>query len=208
MLEITPEELFFLGKYMHAKYIDYEYIKQMKDLQKNYALRKDETMAALVNKGYLNEDFFGTMELEPEAEHLLTPVFLGECEAEIIMKTRLDEKKEIYKIHFYQGDITVVSLQDRYLCVYANGSEQIELLKNRIIQSDYIGEKSTMSAKQLQQIFDRIVVLNKVLVGKKAAHRQILESGGIWYIGKEKGNAEGLDRSELEALWKELVEAE
>ena len=36
-LNLHPEELFMLGELMDAKYIDYSYISEMHEIQKNYA---------------------------------------------------------------------------------------------------------------------------------------------------------------------------
>ena len=57
-IQLTPEELFFLGRLMDAKYIDYDYYAAMGDIR-------------------------GEIEISEEAAALMRPVFFGTCETRL-----------------------------------------------------------------------------------------------------------------------------
>ncbi len=80
---LTPEELYYLGTLLQAKYIDYAYVAAMDDIGQNYKLFEKETGAALVSKGILLEDFSGNTEISEAAAGLLRPIFFGETETSI-----------------------------------------------------------------------------------------------------------------------------
>lgn len=206
MIEITPEELLCLGKLMNAEYIDYDYVKRAEDFQKEYALRESEVKAVLVKKGYLFEDFYGKTELGSEIEHILEPVFFGKKEAEIIVRFGLTEEKEVYKLHFWKDNVTVVLFRDKCLRIFLDGKKQIDQIKKRIIREEYNSENMTISMDNLRkQCIDRVLVLNKVLVGKKAVHRQLLEIGGVWFMGLTETKAQSLTKEAMDNLWENMM---
>ena len=103
MLQIKPEELFFIGRQMNAQYIDYEYISMMKDIQEQFSLKEKEVMNHLVEKGLFMEDFSGNLTLDEETEKMLQALFFGEFETECVLGEKSDEgfATETYKYHFY-----------------------------------------------------------------------------------------------------------
>ena len=49
-VQVTPEELYYLGKCMQAKFIDYAYIAAMNDIQQNYTLQEQRSLETLEEK--------------------------------------------------------------------------------------------------------------------------------------------------------------
>lgn len=82
-LRLTPVELFYLGVQMQARYIDYGYIAAMPDIQKRYALHEQETLEELEERGLIEVDFGGAVEVEEGVRKLLTPVFMGDTESRV-----------------------------------------------------------------------------------------------------------------------------
>ena len=80
-ITLSPQELYFLGTVLDARYIDYDYISHMPDIQKRYSVHEQETMSQLADKGYVDEDFSGNVTVNDEIRELLEPVFFGEIEA-------------------------------------------------------------------------------------------------------------------------------
>lgn len=83
VIEIKPEELFFLAKCMKAKYIDYSYIKDISGQEKS-ELDVNETINSLENKEYVFAGFDGTVEIDDDVSVILQPVFFGKTEIKLI----------------------------------------------------------------------------------------------------------------------------
>lgn len=80
---LSAKELYYLGKLMQARYIDYSYIAAMDDVGKNYSVFESESEKSLSDKGCIEEDFAGEKEVNPVLECLLEPVFFGEREVSV-----------------------------------------------------------------------------------------------------------------------------
>lgn len=120
-LKLTPVELFFLGAQMNAKYIDYNYIAAMPDIQKRYALHEQRALEALEERGILEEDFSGNVELDEEIQELLKPVFFGEVES------RLDAEQS-YNIHLHNGKITLAIMEEDGITFFRASEEDVQKL--------------------------------------------------------------------------------
>lgn len=120
-LKLTPVELFFLGAQMNAKYIDYNYIAAMPDIQKRYALHEQRALEELEERGILEEDFSGNVELDEEIRELLEPVFFGDVES------RLDAEQS-YNIHLYNGKITMAVMEEDGITFFRASEEDVQKL--------------------------------------------------------------------------------
>mgnify|MGYP000429586944 CR=1 FL=1 len=70
-IKLTAEELYYLGGLMQAKYIDYDYISAMGDIQKNYRMYESNAVDGLAGKGLIEEDFSGEITVSVSIEELL-----------------------------------------------------------------------------------------------------------------------------------------
>ncbi len=120
-LKLTLVELFFLGAQMNAKYIDYNYIAAMPDIQKRYALHEQRALETLEERGILEEDFSGNVELDEEIRQLLEPVFFGAVES------RLDAEQS-YNIHLHNGKITIAIMEEEGMTFFGAEEEDIQKL--------------------------------------------------------------------------------
>ena len=106
---LTPEQLFFMGRLLQAKYIDYAYVAAMNDINQNFALFETEAKATLVSAGVLMEDFGGNVEVDPAVLSVLKPIFFGEIETSIdICNIGETNIVSVYKYHFHDGAVTEV----------------------------------------------------------------------------------------------------
>ena len=80
---ITPVELYFLGVLLDAKYIDYQYISEMPDIQNNYQVTEQKTLEQLEKRNMIEQDFDGTVTVNEELSSLLAPVFLDRLNVEL-----------------------------------------------------------------------------------------------------------------------------
>ena len=67
-LKLTPVELFFCGKLLNAKYIDYDYFAAMPDIQINHDLREQEALEKLEEDGVVEMDFYDNAEFDEDAK--------------------------------------------------------------------------------------------------------------------------------------------
>lgn len=203
---ISAEELFYLGRMMNARYIDYDYIRVMKDIQKKGALKEKEYMAGLVTKGLLYEDFSGCREIDLALEQLLIPIFFGEFQSEIFYQQDINEKKMThYKFHFHKEAVTCVQLEKGELRMTLGG-EKLNQLKNMIIPENYEGEIKEVAMNELNKaMINDVMLLKNTRIGKSAMSSQFVRHSNIWYVGKKENVAESLSKDRLEEKWNQIM---
>lgn len=140
-LLLTPRELYCLGGILNAKYIDYAYIAALDDIGQDFELFKKETIASLVSKEILIEDFSGNMEIDDDYAKLLRPVFFGNIETSLNICTIGEELiVDVYNYHFYNGAITLVKNQDKNLLVEQVSDEAVLAVVKALVSDDYRAE--------------------------------------------------------------------
>lgn len=102
--EITPEELFFMAVALEAEYIDYEYFAAMPDVQKNYELHKATAMQSLEDRGLIEEDFSGNLQIEDGFGQALDAMLFGRTECNI------DVDEQRFKLHLHDGNMVLARL--------------------------------------------------------------------------------------------------
>ena len=165
-LILKPEELYYLGNKVKAKYIDYTYIAGMKDIQKNYELYESNVRNSLEKQGFIQEDFSGEIEISDYVKRLVEPIFFGEFESEIDECT-IDEEKKVnsIKFHYLNGDYIGVVIEDELLKIRKYSRDEIITCFLKLLGS--VSEEENTG----KPIFDRkkvkkIIILKSVTVGK------------------------------------------
>lgn len=209
MKVISAEELFYLGKLMNARYIDYDYVRVMKDIQKKGALKESEHMAKMVSRGILFEDFSGQKELDLEIEELLRPVFFGDFESEILYYQNAEEKEVLHhKFHFHEGKITHIELKDKELHM-SLGEGKLKELEEILIPESYEAEVKEIAMDDIDKTkVSMVMLLKNMKIGKQAFHSQFIKADNIWYVGKYEGVAESLSKDEMIKRWKQIMKGE
>lgn len=127
-LKLTPVELFFCGKLLQAKYIDYDYFAAMPDIQINHDLREQEALEKLEEDGVVEMDFYDNAEFEEEAKELLLPVFFGETESRMEIKDG-----PVFRFHIYHGKIVMTTLENNEITLQEiTGDTQLDALFERV----------------------------------------------------------------------------
>lgn len=116
-LTITPMELYFLGRLLGARYIDYGYIAAMPDITKHPALREQETIELLEMEGLIETDFSGGAEVMPEVADFLHPVFFSGVESQLIIGDTI-------RLFHLEDGRTLQSTIDNGTVVFHEASEQ------------------------------------------------------------------------------------
>ena len=137
-LLLTPKELYCLGGILSARYIDYAYIAALADIGQDFELFKKETLASLVAKGILTEDFSGEMELDEGVARLLRPVFFGTVETSLnVCSIGRELKVDVYNCHFHNGSITLVKNHGKELMVGEVTLDEIEKTVKALVPASY-----------------------------------------------------------------------
>lgn len=183
---ISPEELYFLGSLMQAKYIDYSYVAAMGDIQQNYALFEKEAQAALVGAGLLMEDFSGNIELDADAATLLRPIFFGEVETSVDVCTIQEDRRgvDVYKLHFHDGRITLVTGEKNKLKLRSIDELGIDKLVNSLLPEGYSvpgGEVSDLKGATVS----RVLSVKSAKIGGSSVVAAYLEADGVIYQERE-----------------------
>lgn len=183
---ISPEELYFLGSLMQAKYIDYSYVAAMGDIQQNYALFEKEAQASLVNAGLLMEDFSGNIELDADAAALLRPIFFGEVETSVDVCTIREDRRgvDVYKLHFHDGRITLVTGAKKKLKLSFIDELGVDQLVNSLLPAGYDaagGETTDLSGKTVT----RVMSVKSAKIGGTSVVAAYLEADGVIYQERE-----------------------
>ena len=104
---LSAVELYFLGRLMQAKYIDYSYIAMMEDIEKHYKAAEGSAIAALSTKGVVSEDFSGNIAVDEENIALFKPVFEGLISSSVELVMPPESGQNIFcRMHVLGNSIT------------------------------------------------------------------------------------------------------
>lgn len=186
-LTLSPEELYYLGTILQAKYIDYAYVAAMEDIKQNYSLFELETKASLVSSGVLLEDFSGNVEVNSDVLSLIKPVFFGEVETSVDI-CQIDEKSKVIisKYHFFEGAITLVTAQEKKLVLKMVDQITIKDMITRIVPESYSCFESKIIDALDNKSITRFIAVKSIYIGQTAIVKTYIEANGILYQEREE----------------------
>lgn len=192
-LILTPEELYYMGRFLQAKYIDYAYIAAMSDIKQNYSLFEKEAQASLVSAGILMEDFGGNLEIDASALSVLKPIFFGEVETSIdICFLGESNTVSVNKFHFHDGAVTMVTGDNGKLIIKAVDQIAIHEFISTILAENYNGKFEVVKELDKDKI-SRFIAAKSIIVGHTAVVNTYIESNDVIYRENEE-NIESLTR--------------
>lgn len=182
---LTPEQLYYMGRVLQAKYIDYAYVAAMKDINQNFSLFETEAKASLVSAGILMEDFGGNVEIDPTVVQLLKPIFFGETETSIdIYSIGETNTVAVCKYHFYDGAVTMVTGEKGKLVVKAVDQIAIQDKVESLILQEYNAENTVVETVDKTKI-TKLIAFKKIHVGATSAVKTYIEADGVLYHEQE-----------------------
>lgn len=193
---LTPEELYFLGRTLQAKYIDYAYIAAMHDINHNFSLFESETKASLVAAGILMEDFSGDVEIDKDVLAVLKPIFFGETETAVdICFIGQQNAISVTKYHFLDSTITCVTGKDQKLSIKATDKVEIQEFLNLLVAEDYSAENKFVETIDKTKI-TKVFAFKNNFIGKSTSVKTFIEADGIIY-GDKDGKIESVTRDQF-----------
>ena len=191
---LTPEELYYLGTLLKARYIDYAYVAAMDDIGQNYSLFEKETGAALVRKGILREDFSGKREISEPTATWLRPIFFGETETSMdVCEIGEKNKVSVFKFHFYGGAVTMVCGEEGKLRIAPADPAEIRNRIAEMVPENYSYEAKTFSSLPRETV-TRFFAFKSIIVGQTTQVKTFIEASGLLYREKNEKEVESVDR--------------
>ena len=193
---LSPEQLYYMGRLLQAKYIDYAYIAAMRDIGQKFSLFEAEAKASLVAAGVLMEDFGGNIEVDPTVQSILKPIFFGEIETSIDI-CNVGELTTVvaYKYHFYDGIVTMVTGENDKFAIRTVDQLEIRDQVEALVSKAYAAENRKVDTVDKSHI-TRIVSVKKVHVEKTAIVKTYIEADQIFYQETE-GTVESVTRDQF-----------
>lgn len=192
---LAPEELYYLGSILQAKYIDYAYIAAMEDIGPNYTMFENETRDSLVRAGALMEDFSGNLEVDKGLLGVIKPIFFGEVETSIdICKLGEENSVCVYKFHFLDGAITMVTGDSGKLAIRSIDQIYIKDIVCSLIPEEYRCTAPEVVTEIDKSKVTRFMAAKSVVVGHASAVKTFIETSGIWYKEKDNETIESVTR--------------
>ena len=183
---LSPEELYFMGRFLQAKYIDYAYVAAMSDVKQNFPLFEKETRNSLVASGFLMEDFSGNLEVDQQVINLLKPIFFGEVETSIdVCKLGEPNTVSVFKFHFYDGITTMVTGHEGKLLIKSIDQIGIKKMVEELLPPGY-DATSNIITEATEQTVTRFIAVKSILVGKTSMVKTYIEADAVLYQENEE----------------------
>lgn len=191
---IKAEDLFFLSKLMHAKYLDYDYVSMMEDLSHRFSVKEAEAMNHLNDAGLIFEDFGGDIEIEDQAKELFDPIFFGTFESELLIEDSMNFER--YKYHVLDGRYVEVKMENKNLIVQTIEKEAI---LNHLPYMEEV-EPKTYPINYFKDVqVEGILVIKRLKFGHSPVVIQLLNDAGVYYQAKGN-NIHSMTKNELKTL--------
>jgi hypothetical protein len=198
MIKMTAEELYYLGSQMQAKYIDYDYISAMNDIQKNYRLYESDAVNDLMKKGLIEEDFSGNITVSFQMEELLIPIFFGNFEAEIDVCDVRKESRKIIKLHTEKEKITMVEVNENDLILKNMHKNDVLRYGEEVFQ---FMEDQTGDIEFEEQKVSEIYIMKNTVIGGESDVRILFRIENSVFMENEN---EEIQRIEISDLMREI----
>lgn len=198
MIKMTAEELYYLGSQMQAKYIDYDYISAMNDIQKNYRLYESDAVNDLMKKGLIEEDFSGNITVSFQMEELLIPIFFGNFEAEIDVCDVRKESRKIIKLHTEKEKITMVEVNENDLILKNMHKNDVLRYGEDVFQ---FMEDQTGDIEFEEQKVSKIYIMKNTVIGGESDVRILFRIENSVFMENEN---EEIQRIEISDLMREI----
>ena len=204
-IKLTAEELYYLGGQMQAKYIDYDYISAMGDIQKNYRMYESNAVDGLAGKGLIEEDFSGEITVSVSIEELLSPVFFGDFEAEIDICGVQEDSRKIVKLHTDQDKTTLVELDENQLVLKKmQGNDVVESGKDIF---GFLKDETDENIEFDEQKVSEIYILKNTVIGGESDVRILFRIENSVFMEDENEEIKRInDQDIIQTIQSVLVE--
>ena len=196
---LSPEALFFLGQWMQAEYIDYDYIAMLRDLGRDYSRIQRRCLQELSGEKLVRQQITGEVSVRPQLERLLKNVFFGKLETSLDVFSKLEGgSRETYRFHYLDGTVTLVRQEQKRLYLSAAEPEDME----RIIRTA-VGRHREASRKIHhldENALGRMLLVKRAEVDRGSTSTLLFEQDGVLYASYQQGAVSVSDTQAREIL--------
>ena len=198
-IQLTPQELYFMGSLMKAKYIDYTYVAAMEDIEQNYRLYRNRTRASLASKGCITEDLDGNIDIQDIAKIFLEPVFFGGFESSVdICYVQPEQRRvEVNKFHFLEDRITYVTGSDTALILQRVDNLFLDSFASKLLPSEYSIPTKELESRPPSEEISKVIAVKNVEIGKKNSVLVFAEANGLMFVEHDENSFTQLSRNDF-----------
>lgn len=163
---LTAEEIYYIGKKINGRFLDYDYIASMADFGRIRNMKMEEIVDSLVRKRYAEEDLFGNVDIDPQVLDFIYPVYNSIFESELSVIEGAEPKIR-YKFHIMDDQsVAVCGTGHEYRICRSDSRSRLELLRALTgIQQDAGEAPSEITMDQAENI----LITKGMLIGTEAA---------------------------------------
>lgn len=166
-LQLTPEELFYLGKIYEGEYLNYSYLQAMKDIGNSKRSFKSGCKTTLLEKGAIEENLLGDISFNEEIKELLTPIYFGKFAAVIeVYEAGETQTRKVINLHFHNGNYVMVYQKERVFQVHSVTEAELQQFVFVLMPENYNDSKPPTELKILNETLKRVLVIKNTHIGE------------------------------------------
>lgn len=174
-LVLSAEELFFLGKLMNGKHLNYQYVAAMEDIQRNQAEYEQRCRNHLCDKGILHENLWGDMEIDKDVVQFLKPVYEGDFEASVeVIHTGENATIQTVLLHSVDEKCLMSIQSNRKIKLSRANKEKIDSLIFALMPDGYNRRPKPDYDCFKNMKIRKMIIFKNISIGKNA-------SAGVFY---------------------------
>ena len=203
-LKLHPEELFVLCDLMDASLIDYSYIAEMHEIEKNYAKIREKAIQDLARARVLSKRLSGEIAVQPDAAALLHNVFEGTESAELeICVTGEQGGISASRYHFCDGSVTCIVPKDGEYSVSAVTADGI---RSTVAAAVGTHAAAAVPADILPEKVTRMLTARRSVVDVGKRELIVFEQdGGLFLISEDETPQAVSDADAVKLLYETLI---
>ena len=200
-ISLTAAELYFLGRLMQAKYIDYSYISMMNDIERNYRFAESKALDSLEKKSIISEDFGGDVSVEEDYKKLFDPVFFGRSVASAELLIPIESGNcSFNKFHYKDGRLTLANITRKRIVFSEYDKRSLESFLLSIAGNLSEDKEPASPDEDIVTSPDRVILLKYTSFGEESMVIQLNIYKKRLYIIKDKGSYEPISISQYIGL--------
>lgn len=198
MLTLTPEQLFFLGTFMNAEHINYDYIAALSELRRNYSRTRRKCLDDLTEAGLIRQRLNGEISLRPAPKKLLNNLFFGKKESALEFFTLGKQTaRTAFYFHWSDDTVTQVKMEHTMLALSESSAAQIEALVAKLVTGT---EHPAPAAHIQKEAVTRMITAKRATVGIGSTGIVLFEQPGGLYMLDDSGRPVGIPASQARQI--------
>ena len=183
-IRLRPEQLFFLGQLMGARYIDYAYIADMRELGRSYPYIEQGVLTELSREGLIRKRLGGGTVVRSDVASLLMPVFFGRLETGLEITLPQEKRAESTGFHYFNGACTMVRREGNILILSEASFQTLRSLVLSAVGRHWASARTIPALRQ--DTVQRVICAKRGVVDGEGSCLYLAEQfGGLYTTDKQ-----------------------